>query len=159
MLSAVIFAPLCGALVLLFVRKDKVNFIKIFSTVVSLVPLFLLIYLAVIFNREAGGFQFQELFPWIPALGIKYHLGIDGISLPLLLLTALLSTLSLVYSWIVKERAKEYFILFLLLEMGMLGVFSSLDLFLFYIFWEVSLVPMYFLIGVWGGARKEYAAI
>jgi NADH-quinone oxidoreductase subunit M len=159
MLSAIIFTPLMGALVLLLVRKEKAGFIKIFSTLVSLIPLLLLVYLWAAFNRGVGGFQFQEVFPWIPALGIKYHLGIDGLSLPLLALTALLTTLSLLYSWIIKERPKEYFILFLLLETGMLGVFSALDLFLFYVFWEISLVPMYFLIGIWGGSRREYAAI
>ncbi|MBI5399771.1 NADH-quinone oxidoreductase subunit M [Candidatus Saganbacteria bacterium] len=159
MLSAVIFTPLIGVLILLFVRKDNVNLIKTLAVVFSLVPLLLLIALAAKFNFAFSGFQWQEVLPWIPALGIKYHLGVDGISLPLLILTALLSVISLIYSWIIKERTKEYFILFLLLQMGMLGVFSALDLFLFYVFWEISLVPMYFLIGVWGGARKEYAAI
>ncbi|OGB90655.1 hypothetical protein A2625_04435 [candidate division WOR-1 bacterium RIFCSPHIGHO2_01_FULL_53_15] len=159
MLSTIIFAPLVGILVLLFTPRDKAAFIKVFATAVSAVPLALTGILWYLFDRGAAGFQFQEVFQWLPTLGIKYHLGIDGISLPMLVLTALLTTLSLIYSWIIKERPKEYFILFLLLEIGMLGVFSALDLFLFYIFWEVSLVPMYFLIGVWGGARKEYAAI
>ncbi|MBI5701042.1 NADH-quinone oxidoreductase subunit M [Candidatus Saganbacteria bacterium] len=159
MLSSIIFAPIIGILVLLFTPKDKVNFIKIFATIISLIPFAILGYLALNFNNALHGFQFQEVYQWIPSLGIKYHIGIDGLSLPLLLLTALLTTLSLIYSWIIKDRTKEYFILFLLLEVGMLGVFSSLDLFLFYMFWEISLVPMYFLIGIWGGARREYAAI
>ncbi|MEK7376177.1 MAG: NADH-quinone oxidoreductase subunit M, partial [Candidatus Margulisiibacteriota bacterium] len=159
MLSTMIFAPLLGAVFLLFINKEKAGFIKIFSTLVSLAPLAASIYLLVKFGRDAAGFQFQEVLPWIPSLGIKYHLGIDGISLPLLILTTLLTTLSLIYSWIIKDRPKEYFILFLFLETGMLGVFSALDLFLFYVFWEISLVPMYFLIGIWGGARREYAAI
>ena len=159
MLSAVIFAPLVGALLILFVNKERVTLIKTLSVLFSLVPLALLAYLIAGFNYGTAGFQFQEKIDWIPLLNIKYHLGLDGISLPLLALTALLTTLSLVYSWIIKERPKEYFILFLILETGMLGVFSALDLFLFYVFWEISLVPMYFLIGIWGGARREYAAI
>ena len=86
-------------------------------------------------------------------------MGVDGLSIPMVFLTALLTPLSLVYSFIIKERVKEYFIFFLLLEVGMMGVFVALDFFLFYLFWEVSLVPMYFLIGIWGGPRREYAAI
>src|SRR3989338_2715749 len=146
MLSAVIFTPLVGALLILFINKEMVTLIKTLSLLFSLIPLALLAYLIAAFNYGAVGFQFQEKLAWIPLLNIKYHLGLDGISLPLLALTALLTTLSLVYSWIIKERPKEYFILFLILETGMLGVFSALDLFLFYVFWEVSLVPMYFLI-------------
>lgn len=159
MLSAVIFAPLVGALLLLFIDKGRVKAIKTLAVAFSLIPFALLINLIAVFNYGTAGFQFQENLAWIPMLNIKYHLGLDGISLPLLALTALLTTLSLIYSWIIKERPKEYFILFLILETGMLGVFSALDLFLFYVFWEISLVPMYFLIGIWGGPRKEYAAI
>ena len=90
---------------------------------------------------------------------MRYHLGVDGISIPMVFLTALLTTLSLLYSFIVNERPKEFFAFFLLLETGMIGVFVALDFFLFYIFWEFSLVPMYFIIGVWGGPKREYAAI
>ncbi|MDI6827985.1 MAG: NADH-quinone oxidoreductase subunit M, partial [Armatimonadota bacterium] len=97
--------------------------------------------------------------PWIRVLNVYYYMGVDGISIPFIFLTALLTTLSLIYSWIINERPKEYFLLFLFLETGMIGVFTSLDFFLFYLFWEISLVPMYFIIGVWGGPRKEYAAI
>src|SRR5207244_4429689 len=109
--------------------------------------------------KIGGGFQFLELGNWIPSLGIHYHLGVDGLSLPLIVLTALLSLLSVAYSWRIELRLKEYLFLFLLLETGMLGVFAALDFFLFYIFWEITLVPMYFLIGIWGGPRREYAAI
>ena len=101
----------------------------------------------------------EELYEWIPAIGVRYHMGVDGISIPMVFLTALLTPLSLIYSFIIKERVKEYFVFFLLLEVGMMGVFVALDFFLFYLFWEVSLVPMYFLIGIWGGPRREYAAI
>jgi NADH-quinone oxidoreductase subunit M len=105
------------------------------------------------------GMQFQELYLWIPGIAINYHLGTDGLSLPLVVLTGLLSVLSLVYSWRIDHRLKEYLFLFLLLQTGMLGVFVALDFFLFYIFWEITLVPMYFLIAIWGGPRREYAAI
>src|SRR3990167_8791747 len=106
MLSLVIFAPLAGALLLLFINKEKVFWIKALATLFSLIPLILLIALAGAFNYGAAGFQFQEKLAWIPALNVTYHLGLDGISLPLLLLTALLTTISLVYSWIIKERTK-----------------------------------------------------
>ncbi len=103
----------------------------------------------------------QHVFsiPWIPAFNIYYSLGIDGISLPLVLLTSFLSMLAMWASWPISKHVKAYCILFLLLETGMLGVFMALDFFLFYVFWEVMLLPMYFLIGIWGGPRREYAAI
>src|SRR5438093_5981165 len=97
--------------------------------------------------------------PWIPALGIDYSMGIDGISLFLILLTTVLTPLAILASWSITERVREYFIFMLLLETGMTGVFASLDLFLFYVFWEIMLIPMYFLIGVWGGERRIYAAM
>ena len=103
--------------------------------------------------------QFVERLPWIPQMNINYHLGVDGISIGLVFLTALLGFFACVGSYGIKERQKEYYFLYLLLNTGMLGTFLALDLFLFYVFWEVVLVPMYFLIGIWGGPRKEYAAI
>ena len=104
-------------------------------------------------------FQYYEEYTWIESLGISYIVGLDGISLPLFILTTLLSTLSILFSWDTTLRPKEYFGLMLVLEVGVLGVFSALDYFLFYVFWEVVLIPMYFMIGVWGGPRKDYAAI
>ena len=104
-------------------------------------------------------FQFYEDYNWIESLGISYIVGLDGISLPLFILTTLLSTLAILFSWDTKLRPKEYFGLMLVLEVGVLGVFSALDYFLFYVFWEIVLIPMYFMIGVWGGPRKDYAAI
>ncbi len=98
-------------------------------------------------------------YPWIPKFNIDYYLGVDGISMPLILLTTLLSFLSMIASWKIEKHVRGYCILFLILETGMLGTFLALDFFLFYIFWEVMLLPMYFLIGVWGGPRREYAAI
>ncbi len=109
--------------------------------------------------KITGAMQLEELHRWIPSVDIFYHLGVDGLSIPLFILTTLLSFLAAIASFSIKERVKEYFALYLLLEMGMLGVFVALDLFLFYVFWEVMLVPMYFLIGIWGGERREYAAI
>ncbi len=114
--------------------------------------------------RDSSGFgffdfQFYEDYTWIGSLGISYIVGLDGISLPLFILTTLLSTLAILFSWDTSFRPKEYFGLMLVLEVGVLGVFSALDYFLFYVFWEVVLIPMYFMIGVWGGPRKDYAAI
>ena len=106
-----------------------------------------------------NGYQFYEEYAWIDTLGISYIVGIDGISLPLFVLTTLLCMLSVLFSWDTERRPKEYFGLMLILEVGVLGVFVSLDYFMFYVFWEVVLIPMYFLIGIWGGPRKDYAAI
>ncbi|MEK7853540.1 MAG: NADH-quinone oxidoreductase subunit M, partial [candidate division NC10 bacterium] len=112
------------------------------------------------FNMVTADMQFVQQVPWIPAIGVSYYVGLDGISLWLVLLTTLLSAISVLASWgPITERVKEYMVFMLLLETGMLGVFLALDFFLFYVFWEVMLVPMYFLIGVWGGPRKLYAAI
>ncbi len=111
------------------------------------------------FSLSTGEMQYEVSRPWIPAFDINYHLGLDGISLPLVVLTSFLSVLAMWASWPIQKHVRAYCILFLLLETGMLGVFMSLDFFLFYVFWEVMLLPMYFLIGVWGGPRREYAAI
>src|SRR5208283_5539583 len=111
------------------------------------------------FELGTGRMQHVVSREWIPAFNINYMLGIDGISLPLVLLTSFLSMLAMGASWPIQRHVKAYCMLFLLLETGMLGVFLALDFFLFYVFWEVMLLPMYFLIGVWGGPRREYAAI
>src|SRR5436309_4263744 len=129
------------------------------SLVITLLAFVFSLYLVARFDSSNPDFQFGLKIPWIASLGIDYSMGIDGISLFLILLTTLLSPLAILASWSVHERLKEYFIFMLLLETGMIGVFASLDLFLFYVFWEVMLVPMYFLIGVWGGERRIYAAI
>jgi len=159
-LTLITFVPLAGAILVALIPKEKVKAIKWTALIVSLIPLALS---SVVWWTYApskpGGMGFEEAYDWIPALGVAYHMGVDGLSIPLVFLTTLLTTVSILYSFIVNERPKEYFALFLLLEVGMLGVFVALDYFLFYVFWEVSLVPMYFLIGVWGGPRREYAAI
>ena len=110
--------------------------------------------------KPAAGMQFEERAPWIPAYGITYHLGIDGISYWLILLTTFLTPLALLGSWnYIEKRVREFVVFMLLLEAGMIGVFVALDLFLFYVFWEAMLIPMYFLIGIWGSDRRIYAAV
>ena len=161
-LTLITFTPLLGAVLVLFIPKENEGLIKRLSTVISLLPLVLAIVLWLGYDQQVGGMQFEEMHAWIPTLGANYHVGVDGISVPLVFLTTFLTTLSLFYSsHTIKKRVKEFFCLFLLLEMGMLGVFVSLDLVLFYVFWEIGLVPMYLLIGIWGQPqdRPQYAAI
>ncbi len=161
LLSWIIFTPLIGAVAVLFIPKEKVTAIR--ATALGAAGIsFLLSLVALAFfstAESATGMQLVERHAWIPTFNIQYFLGVDGLSLPLLLLTTLLTLLSLIFSLSIQERVKEYFFWFLLLDVGMLGVFAALDLILFYIFWELTLVPMYFLIGVWGGPKKEFAAI
>ncbi|MEK6646856.1 MAG: NADH-quinone oxidoreductase subunit M [Candidatus Firestonebacteria bacterium] len=158
-LSAITFIPLIGAIIILFFPKGKDNWVRISSAVFSGISFILSIWLYFNFNKATTDLQFVEKFSWIPSFGVTYFLGVDGLSIPLIVLTGLLSFISIIYSFNIKERVKEYFFFFLLLEVGMMGVFVALDFFLFYVFWEIMLVPMYFLIGIWGGPRKEYAAI
>src|SRR5215510_2171479 len=160
LLSVIAYTPLVGAILLLFVNKENKNFIRWFANVVAAIGFLVSIPLLTRFDVNADGMQFVERHSWIPSIGVEYHFGIDGISLLLILLTTGLGFLAILSSWTaIEERVKEYYIFMLLLQTGMLGVFMSLDFFLFYVFWEVMLVPMYFLIGVWGGPRKLYAAI
>ena len=160
LVTLITFVPLVGAILVALLPKENVKAIKWTALLVSLIPLLLSVILWYSYAPDkAGGMAFEEIYEWIPALGVRYHIGVDGLSIPFVFLTALLISLSILYSFIIKERPKEYFALFLLLEVGLMGVFVALDYFLFYLFWEVSLVPMYFLIGVWGGPRREYAAI
>ena len=159
LLSAITFIPVIGAIAIMLLPKEKVNLHRLTAVVFAALSFLLSLQLYHSFNSQSDVMQFVEKVSWIPAFGINYHLGIDGLSLPLILLTTLLSLLAIIASFNIEIRVKEYFFWFLLLETGMLGVFVSLDFFLFYIFWEVMLVPMYFLIGIWGGPKKEYAAI
>ncbi len=159
-LSLQVLIPLLAGIILMAFPRNKDREIKTFAILASFVVFLLSLVMFAQFDRSASGMQFVEgPYPWIPDIGISYHLGVDGLSMPLVFLTALLTFLSLIYSLIITERSKEYFILFLLLETGMMGTFVALDYVLFYVFWEISLVPMYFLIGIWGGPRREYAAI
>ncbi|MGH9750274.1 MAG: complex I subunit 4 family protein [Candidatus Polarisedimenticolia bacterium] len=159
-LTVVTFLPLFGALGLLFVDKQKTAVFVHGATWIALLDFVLSVPLFFMYDVTQGGFQFEEKASWIPSIGVQYYVGIDGISLLLLLLTTFLGFIAILSSWTaITERVKEYYVFMLLLQTGMLGVFVSLDFFLFYIFWEAMLVPMYFLIGIWGGPRKLYAAI
>lgn len=162
-LPLITFLPLLGAAIIMFMPKERVGAIKAASIFISLIPLAMSIWLWFAYSSTGAQFprgtQFGINLPWIPSLGVSFAMGVDGLSVPLLFLTTLLSTLCLVYSTFIELRPKEYYWMFLLLETGMLGVFTAMDFVLFFVFWEVSLVPMYFLIGIWGGPRREYAAI
>ena len=158
-LTLVTFAPLAGALLLVFFpRRDRD--IRIFSFVVSLLAFGLSLHLPVHFHRSMPEFQFEIDIPWISSPNIHYHMAIDGISLWLVVLTTFLTPLCVLISWkSVHDRVKEFFVLLLILEAALIGVFTSLDLFLFYFFWEATLIPMALLIGVFGHERKVYAAV
>ena len=158
-LTLVTFAPLAGALLLVLLpRRDRD--IRIFSLVVSLLTFVLSLHLPVYFHRPQTGFQYEVNTPWISTPSIHYHMAIDGLSLWLVVLTTFLTPLCVLISWnSVRERVKEFFILLLVLETALIGVFTSLDLFLFYFFWEATLIPMALLIGMFGHERKVYAAV
>ncbi len=158
-LTLMVMFPLLGVPFMLLVPKGKDELVKIIALVATFVPLLLGIKLYMAFDRTTASFQFVEHYSWIKSFNIEYFMGIDGLSVPMVLLTALLCPICILASWGINKGVKGYFSLFILLEVGMMGVFCSLDFFLFYIFWEVMLLPMYFLIGIWGGPRKEYAAI
>jgi len=172
-LSFLTFLPILGMIVVLFLPKKQELSIKVTTLVITGLQLLLSIILILNFNYSAGGindassFQFIEKFRWIDISGlawigkikIDYFLGVDGLSTPMVLLTAIVTFIATISSWNIDKSIKGYFIMFLLLDTGMMGVFVSLDFFLFYIFWELMLLPMYFLIGIWGGPRREYAAI
>src|SRR6266705_663832 len=160
LLSIILFAPLAGMLVLLLIPSSSKTLIKLWANLVGFACFLISVPLATRFDKSIAGYQMVERADWIPNLGAKYMVGVDGISLLLVMLTTVISFLSILSSWnAIEDRLKEYYAMFLLLETGMLGVFLSLDFFLFYVFWELVLVPMYFIIGVWGGPRKLYAAI
>lgn len=159
LLSWIVFTPLIGAFLVLLLPKNGTGAIRTLATATTLITGALVLLALGKFDPSNPGMQLVEKISWIPQLNVSYHLGTDGISFPMVGLTALISILACIASYSIHERQKEYFFLYLLLETGMMGTFLSIDLFLFYIFWEVVLVPMYFLIGIWGGPRKEYAAI
>ena len=161
LLSLILLLPLIGALVLLFFPAAKSRGIRITAFIISLIPLGLTLFLWGSYNTVSadGSFRFVENYAWFPAIGSSYHLGVDGVSLVMLLLTTLLTPLAILTSFNIKERVKAFMILFLILETGMLGVFMALDLVLFFLFWEIGLVPMYFLINLWGGEKRNYASL
>ncbi len=158
LLSLILFAPVLAA-ALLFLLPDSDRILKFFAVIASLVPLGLSIAVWIGYDGAAAGFQFEERLAWYAAIGSDYHLGVDGLSIPLVLLTALLTPLALLAAANIREKVRAFLALFLLLETGMLGVFLSLDLLLFFVFWEIGLVPMYFLIQQWGGEKRDGAAL
>ena len=159
-LSIITWLPALGAvLILAAMKKDQGNLIKKFATAWFVLDFIASLWLLK-YNRSAGGMQFLEDHQWIPVIGARYQMGVDGVAVLLIVLTTLLGAIAALSSWeYIKKREKEYYVLLLLLQTAVIGVFSSMDLFLFYLFFEVSLVPMYFLIGVWGGENRLYAAI
>lgn len=161
-LSVIIFLPLAGAILIAVVPNLSSRLIKWMAAVFTFVPLVLAIVLFCNFDRSlgmAGVMQFEEKASWIPLINAYYHVGVDGLSLPLVILMALLGFLAVLISWKIDLRHREYFAWLLLLETSILGVFCSLDLLLFFLFWEIEVIPMYFLISIWGSGRKEYSAI
>jgi NADH-quinone oxidoreductase subunit M len=158
-LSALLVIPVIGALVLLFIPRKQKQALFSVSLLFSFVAFLWSVKIFAAFDGSKGDMQLIERVPWMPAYGIDYLVGIDGISLLLVLLTTVLMPIAILASWSVKDKIREYLFFMLVLETGMLGAFLALDLFLFYVFWEVMLIPMYFLIGVWGGTRRIYAAL
>ncbi|MEX0704438.1 MAG: NADH-quinone oxidoreductase subunit M [Planctomycetales bacterium] len=161
LLTLIIFTPTFGAFALAFFDKKAEEPMRYFALTVTIITFGLTLLLLGQFDSSAAGIQPAGgvSYEWIPSWNIHYRLGYDGIAVPLVLLTSFISLLAMLASWNIQKLVKGYLILFLILETGMLGVFLALDFFLFYVFWEVMLLPMYFLIGIWGGPRKEYAAI
>jgi NADH-quinone oxidoreductase subunit M len=161
LISTIIFLPILGAIIIALCSREKPTLLRSIAFIITLATFCISMGLFSGFVVGDGRFQFIEEAPWIPSLGITYKVGIDGISLFLVLLSTLLSVIAVAASWTdIKTRVKEFLICLLLLESGMIGVFVALDLFLFYVFWEVMLIPMYLLIGIWGNpARRIYAAI
>ncbi|MBT4053530.1 MAG: NADH-quinone oxidoreductase subunit M [Candidatus Marinimicrobia bacterium] len=158
-LNWIIWFPIIGMVAIAFIPRDKENVIKITAAVATGLQFLLTLVLWQNYDAGNGSMQFMVRAEWIPSFNISYILGVDGLSLPMAILTALLCFIGVFVSWNIDKAVKGYFALFLLLDTGIMGVFLSMDFFLFYIFWEVMLLPMYFLIGIWGGPQREYAAI
>ncbi len=158
-LSWMTFIPLIGMITILCLPKNNDNLVRWTAVVFTGIPLALAVWVYMNFDTSTAGLQFVEQYDWIKAYNIQYYVGIDGLSVPMVLLTALLSFLCIFASWGIEKGVKGYFAMFLFLEMGMMGVFCALDFFLFFVYWEIMLLPMYFLIGIWGGKDKVYAAI
>ncbi|HET7676316.1 MAG TPA: NADH-quinone oxidoreductase subunit M [Candidatus Limnocylindrales bacterium] len=160
LLPAITFVPLAGAVALAFVPRERSDLIRWGALAASLVSFGLSLLLLAGLDPKASGFQYVVAADWIPAFGVQFKMGVDGLAVAMVVLTTLLTWISILASFgPIQERVKEYMISFLVLEVGMLGVFVALDLFLFYVFWEVVLVPMYLIIGIWGGANRIYATI
>jgi NADH-quinone oxidoreductase subunit M len=160
LLSIILFTPLAGALILLLVNKRNENAIRWIANIVTLIGFAVSVPLWFWYQPAGADYQFVERASWIPSIGAEYFLGVDGLSVLLILLTTMMGFIAVLSSWTaITERVKEYYIFLLVLQTGMLGAFMSLDFLLFFLFWEVMLVPMYFLIGIWGSANRLYSAI
>ncbi|NKQ34129.1 MAG: NADH-quinone oxidoreductase subunit M [Chloroflexi bacterium] len=157
-LTITIFFPLLAAFVLMLLPGESKTAIRRLALLLSLVPLILVLMMWLNYDRAAADMQFQDFALWFPAIGSNYHVGVDGISLPLFLLTTILTPLSILASFKIEEKVKLFMMLFLVMETAMLGLFASLDLLIFFIFWEFGLIPMYFIIRLWGGADRNYAS-
>lgn len=159
-LTMLLAIPILGAIVIALIPKENVRGVRFTALGFTGLNFLISLWMFTAFDiSDSARLQFVERIPWISQLGIQYFLGVDGLSMPLVLLTTMLSFLSIMVSWHIDLRVKEYFILFLILETGILGVFTALDLLLFFLFWEVELLPMYLLIGIWGSGRREYSAM
>jgi len=159
-LSLILFTPLAGALLLLFINKKNESTIRLVANVVSFIGFVISVPLWFWYDPQNPEFQFVERMQWIPSIGAEYFLGIDGFATLLILLTTMMGFIAVLSSWnAIHERVKEYYIFLLMLQTGMLGAFMALDFLLFFLFWEVMLVPMYFLIGIWGSSNRLYSAI
>ena len=158
-LTLLIVVPLLGLVAILLTPKAQAGAHRKITLVATFIPILIVVYMLFNFNYHQPGMQFVEQHSWIPSIGVSYFVGVDGISLALLVLSALLGFLAALASASIKTREKEYYAWYMLLQAAIFGVFVSLDLILFYVFFELVLVPMYFLIGIWGGPRREYAAL
>src|SRR5213083_3266183 len=159
-LSIILFTPLAGALLLLLIDKQNESAIRWVANIVAFIGFLVSVPLWFWFTPQGPDFQFVERAPWIPSVGAEYFLGVDGFSVLLILLTTMMGCIAVLSSGTaITERVKEYYIFLLVLQTGMLGAFMALDFLLFFLFWEVMLVPMYFVIGIWGGGRRLYSAI
>ncbi|MDQ6964568.1 MAG: proton-conducting transporter membrane subunit [Mariprofundales bacterium] len=158
-LSLSIFLPTFGAVAIwLFARSD--NQVRWGALLVSIATLLVTLPLALSFDTTTAHMQFEEFHPWISSFHINYQLGVDGISMPFILLTSLLTVICIISAWeCIQSRVREYMIAFLVLETTLIGVFASLDAILFYFFWEAMLIPMYLIIGIWGGKNRVYATL
>jgi len=160
-LTTILFLPVVGIIVIALLRDPQPRTIRLTALASTLASFALSIAVFCLFDRSGGAIgqmQFEDKLSWIPAINASYHLGVDGLSLPMVVLMTFLGFLAVLVSWKIELRPREYFIWLLLLETSILGVFCSLDLILFFLFWELELIPMYFLISIWGGGRREYSA-
>src|SRR6202171_2371594 len=158
-LSIVLFTPILGALILFLIPSSNANAVRWWANIAAFLGFVVSLPLVFQFDRTKD-YQFEEKASWIPSIGASYHLGIDGFSLMLVILTTVVGFLAILSSWnTIHDRLKEYYAFFLILQTGMLGVFMALDFLLFFVFWETVLVPMYFIIAIWGGPRRGYASI